>query len=57
MLCWLRPTNDGEYVHLRDRPLNMLTAWIALEDIHPGSGELLYVPGSHRFGRWVVSSP
>lgn len=30
------------------QPGHLVAAWIALEDIHPGSGELLYVPGSHR---------
>lgn len=29
-------------------PLRLLAAWIALEDIHPDSGALVYVPGSHR---------
>ena len=29
-------------------PLEFAAAWIALEDITPGSGELEYYPGSHR---------
>jgi ectoine hydroxylase-related dioxygenase (phytanoyl-CoA dioxygenase family) len=29
-------------------PLEFAAAWIALEDVRPGSGELFYVPGSHR---------
>lgn len=29
-------------------PLRLLAAWIALEDIHPDSGALVYIPGSHR---------
>lgn len=29
-------------------PGHLVAAWIALEDIRPGSGELIYVPGSHR---------
>ncbi len=29
-------------------PLNMCAAWVALEDITPDSGPLLYAPGSHR---------
>jgi ectoine hydroxylase-related dioxygenase (phytanoyl-CoA dioxygenase family) len=29
-------------------PLRLLAAWIALEDIHPDSGALVYVPESHR---------
>jgi phytanoyl-CoA hydroxylase len=31
-----------------DNPLAMVGIWIALEDVRPGSGELRYVPGSHR---------
>src|SRR5205085_22775 len=27
---------------------HLLAAWIALEDIHPASGALAYVPGSHK---------
>jgi phytanoyl-CoA hydroxylase len=30
------------------KPGHLLASWIALEDIHPGSGALVYVPGSHR---------
>lgn len=29
-------------------PAHLVAAWIALEDIQPGCGELRYVPGSHR---------
>lgn len=36
-------------IHVRMNPPSALVAaWIALEDIRPGSGELFYVPGSHR---------
>jgi phytanoyl-CoA hydroxylase len=38
---------DTAYVVV-DKPLQLAAAWIALEDVKPGSGELLYVPGSHR---------
>jgi phytanoyl-CoA hydroxylase len=31
-----------------DRPLEMVGVWFALEDVTLGSGELQYVPGSHR---------
>ena len=31
-----------------ERPADLLAAWIALEDIAPDSGPLMYVPGSHR---------
>ena len=30
-------------------PMKLVGVWIALEDIKPGSGELLYLPGSHRW--------
>ena len=30
-----------------ERPAHLLAAWVALEDILPGSGPLMYVPGSH----------
>jgi len=29
-------------------PLSFVAAWIALEDVRAGSGELVYYPGSHR---------
>jgi phytanoyl-CoA hydroxylase len=39
---------DTAYVVV-DRPLELAACWIALEDVKPGAGELMYVPGSHRF--------
>ncbi|NND69578.1 MAG: hypothetical protein HKN19_18445, partial [Halioglobus sp.] len=30
-------------------PLKFAGVWIALEDVQPGSGELVYFPGSHRW--------
>lgn len=30
-------------------PMDMAAAWIACEDVEPGTGELAYYPGSHRF--------
>lgn len=38
---------DTAYV-VTGSPLEFAAAWIALEDIQPGSGELAYYPGSHR---------
>lgn len=36
-------------IHVRMTPPNhLVAAWVALEDIQPGCGELCYVPGSHR---------
>ncbi|MBV9901868.1 MAG: phytanoyl-CoA dioxygenase family protein [Alphaproteobacteria bacterium] len=39
---------DTAYVVV-DEPLSLAAAWIALEDVQEGSGELVYYPGSHRF--------
>ncbi len=38
---------DGAYVVVSE-PLKFLASWIALEDVSPGSGELMYYPGSHK---------
>lgn len=38
---------DPAYVIINE-PDALLASWIALEDIQPGSGELVYYPGSHR---------
>lgn len=32
-----------------DSPMNFAAVWVALEDVAEGSGELMYVPKSHRF--------
>jgi phytanoyl-CoA hydroxylase len=45
---------DTAYVVV-DHPLNLAASWIALEDIQPGSGELAYYPGSHRFADHLYS--
>jgi ectoine hydroxylase-related dioxygenase (phytanoyl-CoA dioxygenase family) len=42
---------DTAYVVV-DRPLEMAACWIALQDVEEGSGELIYVPGSHRLPDW-----
>lgn len=42
---WLH--QDTAYVKV-DRPMELIACWIALEDVTEGSGELCYVPGSHR---------
>ena len=39
---------DTAYVVV-NKPLSLAACWIALEDVNPGSGELIYMPGSHRF--------
>ncbi len=38
---------DPVFVH-HTPPSHLLAAWVALEDIHPDSGPLLHVAGSHR---------
>ncbi|MEM7016725.1 MAG: phytanoyl-CoA dioxygenase family protein [Pseudomonadota bacterium] len=35
---------------------NLVAAWIALEDVHPDSGPLTYVPGSHRMPFYPLST-
>jgi phytanoyl-CoA hydroxylase len=42
---------DTAYVVV-NRPLELAAVWIALEDVKPGSGELMYSPGSHRLPDW-----
>jgi phytanoyl-CoA hydroxylase len=39
---------DTAFVPVADAPLNFVASWIALEDVQQGTGELLYVPRSHR---------
>jgi ectoine hydroxylase-related dioxygenase (phytanoyl-CoA dioxygenase family) len=38
---------DTAFVYV-DEPLAFVASWIALEDVEPGAGELIYYPGSHR---------
>jgi len=38
---------DNTFI-VADPPCSLMASWIALEDIQPGSGELVYYPGSHR---------
>jgi phytanoyl-CoA hydroxylase len=38
---------DTAYVVV-DRPLELAATWVALEDVREGSGELMYIEGSHR---------
>jgi ectoine hydroxylase-related dioxygenase (phytanoyl-CoA dioxygenase family) len=39
---------DTAFVPVAEAPLDFVASWIALEDVEPGVGELLYVPRSHR---------
>lgn len=45
---------DTAYV-VTSSPMELAAAWIALEDIQEGSGELMYVPGSHRIPEYHFS--
>ena len=36
-------------------PMKLIASWIALEDIQQGSGELNFVPGSHRYKEYLFS--
>lgn len=45
---------DAAYVVI-DPPLALAASWIALEDVEPGSGELIYYPGSHRTDDFLFS--
>jgi phytanoyl-CoA hydroxylase len=38
-----------------ESPLEFAASWIALEDIRPGSGELMYLDGSHRLPEYLFS--
>ena len=42
---------DTAYVVV-DQPDHFLASWVALEDIQPGSGELIYIPKSHKFQKY-----
>jgi ectoine hydroxylase-related dioxygenase (phytanoyl-CoA dioxygenase family) len=39
---------DTAYVVVKDEPLKLIASWIALQDVKPGSGELIYYVGGHR---------
>lgn len=46
---------DTAYV-ISERPLSLAATWLALEDITPGTGELIYYPGGHRFDHYLFSN-
>lgn len=56
---------DTAYVQIHKNPMQLAASWLALEDIHPGTGELEYFVGSHRspdflFGgkhKWLAEAP
>jgi len=42
-----QPVHQDTAFVLVDSPLEFVAAWVAVEDIKEGSGELIYYPGSH----------
>ena len=44
----------SDVVHFDTLPVRglMTASWVALEDIHPDAGPLIYYPGSHTMGLW-----
>ena len=44
---------DPAYVVINKYPNHFLATWVALEDIEPGSGELVYYPKSHNYGNFL----
>lgn len=47
---------DTAFVYV-EPALEFMASWIALEDIQPGSGELMYYPGSHRLADALFGHP
>jgi phytanoyl-CoA hydroxylase len=47
--------NDTAYVVV-DEPKSLAASWVALEDVQPGSGELVYYPGGHKFGEFLYQN-
>ena len=45
---------DTAYVVL-ENPMHLCASWVALEDVQPCSGELMYYEGSHRLPDWLYS--
>ena len=45
---------DTAFVRMNS-PMKLAAVWIALEDIQPGTGELQYFPGSHRWEGFLFS--
>ena len=45
---------DTAFVRMNS-PMKLAAIWVALEDVEPGTGELLYYPGSHRWEDYLFS--
>jgi hypothetical protein len=46
---------DTAYVVVAREPMKLIASWIALEDIVPGSGELVYYIGGHRINEYTYA--
>lgn len=46
---------DTAYVVVAHEPMKLIASWIALEDIEPGSGELIYYVGGHRMPEYIYA--
>lgn len=51
----LRLHRDSNFITVSERPDSVVGAWLALQDIEEGMGELVYYPGSHRFPAYEMS--
>jgi hypothetical protein len=46
---------DSAYVKVDTAPMHLAASWTALEDVRPGTGELLYFVGSHRAPEYLFA--
>jgi hypothetical protein len=46
---------DTAYVVVEKEPLKLIASWIALQDVEPGTGELIYFPGGHRMREYLYA--
>jgi phytanoyl-CoA hydroxylase len=47
---------DTAYVVIGGKPMRLIASWIALEDVTPGSGELVYYVGGHRMREYAYAN-
>lgn len=50
-----QPLHQDSAFVVTTSPLELAASWIALEDVQPGSGELMYLHGSHRLPEYLFS--
>ena len=46
---------DTAYVVVEEQPMQLIASWLALEDVEPGAGELIYYVGGHRIAEFCYS--